>query len=65
MIIIKKKTRVGIPYESKVGDQVVLETLGILRKLSTARTGLYPLMNVYKNGTIRIQKVKNESYQKE
>jgi hypothetical protein len=45
-----------IPYEYKVGDQVLLETPGILRKLSTPRTGPYPVTNVYKNGTIRIQK---------
>jgi hypothetical protein len=54
-----------IPYEYKVGDQVLLETLGILRKLSTPRTEPYPVTNVYKNGTIRIQKDKNELYQKE
>jgi hypothetical protein len=35
---------------------VLLETPGILRKLSTPRTGPYPVTNVYKNGTIRIQK---------
>jgi hypothetical protein len=45
-----------IPYEYKVGDQVLLETPGILRKLSAPRTGPYPVTNVYKNGTIRIQK---------
>jgi hypothetical protein len=35
---------------------MLLETPGILRKLSTPRTGPYPVTNVYKNGTIRIQK---------
>jgi hypothetical protein len=35
---------------------VLLETPGILRKLSTPRTGPYPVTNVYKNGTITIQK---------
>jgi hypothetical protein len=35
---------------------VLLETPGILRKLSTTRTGPYPVTNVYKNVTIRIQK---------
>jgi hypothetical protein len=39
---------------------VLLETLGILRKLSTPCTGPHPVMNVYKNGTIKIKKVKNE-----
>jgi hypothetical protein len=45
-----------IPYEYKVGDQVLLETPGILRKLSTPRTGLYPVTNVYKSSALRIQK---------
>jgi hypothetical protein len=44
---------------------VLLETPGILRKLLTPHTGPYPVTNVYKNGTIRIQKVKKELYQKE
>jgi hypothetical protein len=35
---------------------VLLETIGILWKLSTPYTGTYPVTNVYKNGTIRIQK---------
>jgi hypothetical protein len=57
---IKKKTREKsqIPYDYKVGDQVLLETPG-------PRTGPYPIMNVYKNGTIRIQKDIKELYQKE
>jgi hypothetical protein len=43
--------------EYKVGDQVLLETPGILQKLSkTPCTGPYPVTNVYKNGTIRIRK---------
>jgi hypothetical protein len=54
-----------IPYEYKVGDQMLLETSGILRKLSTPCTGPYPITNVYKNGTIRMQEGKKESYQKE
>jgi hypothetical protein len=44
---------------------VLLETPGIPRKLSTPRTGPYPVTNVYKNGKIRIQKGNNELYQKE
>jgi hypothetical protein len=47
------------PYEYKVGHQVLLETPGILRKLSTPCTEPYSVTNGYKNGTIRIQKVKN------
>jgi hypothetical protein len=45
-----------IAYEYKVGNQVLLETPGILWKLSTPHTGPYPVTSVYKNGTIRIQK---------
>jgi hypothetical protein len=55
----ENKDKSQIPYEYKVGDQVLLEILGILRKLSTPCTGPYPVTNVYKNGTLRIQKVKN------
>jgi hypothetical protein len=54
----ENKNSSQIPYEYKVGDQVLVETPGILRKLSTPRTGPYPVTNVYKNGTIRIQKDK-------
>jgi hypothetical protein len=61
----ENKSSSQIPYEYKVGDQVLLETTGILRKLSTPRTGPYPVTNVYNNGTIRIQKDKQELYQKE
>ncbi len=52
----KKENKSRIPYEHKVGDQVLLETPGILRKLSTPRMGPYPVTKVYKNGTIQIQK---------
>jgi hypothetical protein len=52
----QKENKSRIPYEYKVGDQVLLETPRILRKLSTPCTGPYPVTNVYNNGTIRIQK---------
>jgi hypothetical protein len=52
----ENKNNGQIPYEYKVGDQVLLETPGILRKLSTPCSGPYPVTNVYKNGTITIQK---------
>jgi hypothetical protein len=58
----ENKNNSQIPYENKVGDQVLLETPGIIQKLSTPRAGPYPVTNVYKDGTIRIQK---ELYQKE
>jgi hypothetical protein len=52
----QKENKSRIPYEYKVGDQVILETPGIPRKLSTPCTGPYSVTNVYKNGTIRIKK---------
>jgi hypothetical protein len=52
----KKEKKSLIPYEYKVGDQVLLETPGILPKLSTPRTGPYPVTKVYNNGKIQIQK---------
>jgi hypothetical protein len=61
----ENKNNSQIPYEYQVGDQVLVESPGILRKLSTPRTGSYLVTNVYKNGTIRIQKSKRELYQKE
>jgi hypothetical protein len=61
----QKENKSRIPYEYKVGDQVLLETPGILRILSTPRTGPYAVTNVYKNGTIRIQKDKKDLFQKE
>jgi hypothetical protein len=39
-----------------VGDQLLLEIPGILRKLSTTSTGPYHVKNGYKNNTIGIQK---------
>jgi hypothetical protein len=51
----QKEIKSRIPFEYKVGDQVLLDIPGILRKLSTPRTGPYPATNVYKNGAIRIQ----------
>jgi hypothetical protein len=54
-----------IPHEYKIGEKVLLETQGILWRLSTPCTGPYPVKNVYKNIKIRIQKDKSEFYQKE
>jgi hypothetical protein len=51
----QKENKKSIPNEYKVGDQVLLETPGILQKLSTPRKGPYPVTNEYNNGTIRIQ----------
>jgi hypothetical protein len=50
----KKKSQ--IPYECKFGDQVLLETPGILQRLSAPYPGPYPVTNIHRNDTIRIQK---------
>ena len=42
----KKENKSQIPYEYKVGDQVLLEAPGILLKLSTPYTGTYPVIHV-------------------
>jgi hypothetical protein len=61
----ENKNKSQIPYEYKVGDQVLLETARIPQKSSPPRTGPYPVTNVYKNGTIRIQKDKEKLHQRE
>jgi hypothetical protein len=48
------KNKSQIPYENKVGDQVLLEIPRILPKFSTPYKGTYPVTNVQKNGTIRM-----------
>jgi hypothetical protein len=60
----ENKNKSQIPYEHKFGDQVILELPWILRKLSTPRTGTYPVTNVYKIGTIRIQREKSNCIRK-
>jgi hypothetical protein len=42
----QKQNKSRIPYEYKVGDQLLVEIPGILQKLSTPRTGPYPVTNV-------------------
>jgi hypothetical protein len=60
-----KKNKRTIPYEYKIGDQVLLETSGIYRELSMPHTGPYPVTNVYKNSAIIVQKSKKQLYQKD
>ena len=45
-----------IKHDYKVGDKVLLTKPGLLRKLSTPRTGPYLVHQVFTNGTINIQK---------
>jgi hypothetical protein len=55
----QKENKSKIPYEYKVGDQVLLETPGILRKLSTPRTGSRMYTRMVQSES------KKELYQKE
>ena len=50
-----KENKKRIKYQYKKGDKVLLNKPGILRKLSTPRTGLYLVEQVFKNGTILIK----------
>ena len=43
-------------HEYKVGDKILLDKPGLLRKLSTPRTGPYLVRKVHTNGTIHIQR---------
>jgi transposase InsO family protein len=52
----EKENKNRLPYEYKIGDQVLVATPGILRKLTTPRTGPYPVTEVYNNGTIQINR---------
>ena len=45
-----------IPYEYKVGDKVLINKPGILRKMDTPREGPYTVTHVHTNGTVRIQR---------
>jgi RNase H-like domain found in reverse transcriptase/Reverse transcriptase (RNA-dependent DNA polymerase)/Integrase zinc binding domain len=45
-----------IPHHYQVGDQVLVQKPGILRKLSKPFDGPYTVERVYNNGTIRIRK---------
>jgi hypothetical protein len=51
-----RENRKRLIHEYKVGDKVLVDKPGILRKLSTPRSGPYPITAVYTNGTIRIQR---------
>ena len=44
-----------IPHKYKEGDKVLLTKPGILRKMSTPRTGPYLVQQVFTNGTLLIK----------
>ena len=45
-----------IPHEYQVGEKVLLERPGILRKMSTPRQGPYQILRVFPNGTVLLDK---------
>lgn len=52
----ERENRLRISHEYKVGDKVLVQKPGILRKLTTPRQGPYQIVQVNTNGTIRIQR---------
>ncbi len=51
-----QENRKRLPYTYKVGDKVLLEKPGKVRKMSAPRDGPYNVVHVSTNGTVRIQK---------
>lgn len=45
-----------LEHQYQVGEKVLLQKPGILRKLSTPREGPYEIVQVYDNGTVQIQR---------
>ena len=45
-----------IDNDYQVGDRVLLEKPGILRKMSQPRTGPFEIIKVHTNGTVRIRR---------
>jgi hypothetical protein len=45
-----------IAHDYKVGDKVLVDKPGIVRKMSSPRHGPYPITKVYTNGTVRIRR---------
>ena len=52
----ERENRKRITHKYNVGDKVLLDKPGILRKMSKPRQGPYEVERVYSNGTIRIRK---------
>ena len=51
-----KENKKRIKHEYKIGDKVLLQKPGILRKMSTPYSGPYEVQQVFSNGTINITK---------
>ena len=51
-----RENKKRIKHEYRVGDKVLIEKPGIIRKMSTPHEGPYPVTKVYTNGTVRIRR---------
>ena len=51
-----RENKKRIKHQYRVGDKVLVEKPGIIRKMSTPREGPYPITKVYTNGTVRIRR---------
>jgi hypothetical protein len=45
-----------VAHDYQVGDQILLEKPGLIRKMSQPRTGPYEIVKVHTNGTVRIKR---------
>ena len=52
----KQENAKRIAHTYTVGDKVLLEKPGIIRKMSQPRTGPFEIIKVYTNGTVRIRR---------
>jgi hypothetical protein len=52
----ERENKTRVPHDYKVGDKVFLQKPGIIKKLSSPRTGPHQILEVYNNGTVRIQR---------
>jgi hypothetical protein len=53
---ILRKNASRIQHEYKVGDQVLLDKPGILRKSTPPRTGPHTVTKIYQNSTVQLKR---------
>ena len=51
-----KENKKRLPHTYNVGDNIVLEKPGKIRKLDTPRTGPHEIIQTYTNGNVKIQR---------
>ena len=51
-----RENKSRVPHEYKVGDKVLLQKPGLLRKMTTPYSGPYEVSHVFTNGTLSIIK---------